>query len=250
MEMHPVHKLFKDAQEVRAYPSGVVEVPAQIQGTSFFPGGTGLWWGGAPVIPPLPVGKVMVLGHDFHSVAGYEWACEHENENLEATTWLHLQALLKRVPIRLEECFFTNIYMGLRKGTATTGPFPGATDAEFVRRCQKFFLHQFAVQQPKLILALGAYVPRFLAPLSQQLAIWSVPSSFPRRDKDKQSIRASVVFNGIAIRPCVVASIVHPCMRNSNVRHRHWYERGLHGDAAELELVKHAAGLAGMKVAS
>lgn len=248
MKRHPVRVLFENSAEVRPYPRGVVEVREQIQGTSFFPGGTGLWWGGARTIPALPVGKVMILGHDFHSVAGYEWSLKHAEENLKTTTWLHLQDLLKRVPIRLEDCFFTNIFLGLRKGAATTGRFPGADDPEFVDRCRKFFLRQMAVQQPRLILALGTYVPQFLAPLSEQLApVWTTPSSFPRRDRDKTSIRTEVVFKNHDRHPCVVASIVHPCMRNSNVRHRHWYERNLHGDAAELALLQHAVDLAGMK---
>ena len=250
MDQHPVHKLFEDSRGVCPYPLGVVKVPAQIQGTSFFPGGTGLWWDGAQVIPALPVGKVMVLGHDFHSESGYEWACAHQEENLNATTWLHLRQLLKRVPIRLDECFFTNIYMGLREGTATTGRFPGASDSEFVGRCRKFFLRQVAMQQPRLILALGAYVPQFLAPLSPQLAAWTLPSSFPKRDKDKTSIREEVIFDGVDVASCVIASIVHPCMRNSNVHRRRWHSRDLHGKEAELELVRHAVNLAGMKGAA
>ena len=248
MTQHPVHVLFKDSTEVRPYPCGVVEVPEQIQGTSFFPGGTGLWWGSARVIPKLPVGKVMILGHDFHSVAGYEWSREHSEENLKTTTWLHLRNLLERVSIRLEDCFFTNIFLGLREGAATTGRFPGADDPKFVDRCRKFFLKQIAVQQPRLVLALGAYVPQFLAPLSEQLAAaWTTPSSFPRRDRDKTSILTKVIFKNLDRHPCVVASIIHPCMRNSNVRHRHWHERNLHGDEAELALVKHAVILASMK---
>lgn len=248
IKQHPVHVLFRDSEKVRPYPLGVVEVPEQIQGTSFFPGGTGLWWGGARVIPALPVGKVMILGHDFHSVAGYEWSLKHVKENLDTTTWLHLRELLQRVPIRLEDCFFTNIFLGLREGAATTGRFPGANNPEFVDRCRKFFLQQVAVQQPRLVLALGAYVPQFLAPLSQQLeAVWTTTSSFSRRDKDKTSIRTKVIFQNVNHRPCVVASIIHPCMRNSNVKHRHWHERNLHGDAAELALLQHAVNLAGMK---
>jgi uracil-DNA glycosylase len=250
MNRHPVHKLFEDSREVCPYPDHVVEVPAQIQGTSFFPGGTGLWWGDAPSIPALPVGKVMILGHDFHSEAGYKWACAHQKENLEATTWLHLRELLGLVPIRLDECFFTNIYMGLREGTATTGRFPGAADSGFVDRCRNFFLRQVAMQQPRLILALGAYVPQFLAPRSRQLSAWTLPSSFSKRDETKTSIREEVIFDGVAIAPCVIASIVHPCMRNSNVHRRRWHSRDLHGKEAELELVRHAVNLAGMKGAA
>ncbi|KNZ33732.1 MAG: hypothetical protein AD742_04725 [Methylibium sp. NZG] len=186
----------------------------------------------------------MVLGHDFHSVAGYEWSRAHQAENLDATTWLHLRNFLNQVSIPFENCFFTNIYMGPREGTAVIGRFPGANDPLFVRRCQQFFLQQIVTQRPRLILALGSHVPPLLAPLSHQLEPWASQSSFPSRDANETSLRENVKFNAVNVLPCVVASIVHPCMRNSNVRHRRW--RNLRGDAAEIALVQHAVRQAGL----
>ena len=113
---HPAHALFAGLDSVIPYPPGVMPVPEQIQGTSFFPGGTGLWHGQTAELPAFPTGGVMVLGHDFHSVQGYEWSRVNQAENLRAPTWRNLRHLLSRVPVQLEQCFFTNIYMGLREG--------------------------------------------------------------------------------------------------------------------------------------
>lgn len=241
---HPAHALFADLQLVMPYPPGVVPVPEQIQGTSFFPGGTGLWCGTSGKIPAFPTGGIMVLGHDFHSVAGYEWSRVNEAENLRTPTWRHLLQLLSRLPVDLERCFFTNIYMGLREGKTTTGPFPGAASPEFVKRCEEFFLLQAAMQRPALILALGAQVPAFLARLSPELASWASLKTFPARDAADGSLVEGVTFGSPSAHSCVVASLVHPSFRPSNIRHRHW--RTFVGDVAELALVREALLRAGV----
>ena len=57
---------------VEPYPKGVVPVPERLPGTAFFPGAAGLWaFDPDAPLPPMPVGGVMVLGHDFYSEAGY-----------------------------------------------------------------------------------------------------------------------------------------------------------------------------------
>jgi uracil-DNA glycosylase len=246
---HPAHVLFAGLQSVMPYPSGVAPVPEQIQGTSFFPGGTGLWHGETGEtgeFPAFPTGGVMVLGHDFHSVQGYEWSRAKQAENLRTPTWRHLLHLLSRVPVRLEQCFFTNIYMGLREGRATTGPFPGAASPGFVKRCEDFFLRQVEVQRPALVLVLGAQVPPFLARLAPKLERWAFFKTFPARDASDSSLIEGVTF-GAMVYPCVVASLVHPSFRPSNIRHRRW--RTFAGDAAELALVSEALHRAGVRSA-
>lgn len=241
---HPVRKLFAKLQSICPYPSGVIAVPEQIQGTSFFPGGTGLWFNETRKLPDLPIGGVMVLGHDFHSVAGYEWSRENEAENLKTPTWRHLLPLLARTSIPLERCFFTNVYMGLRVGKATTGRFPGAASPDFVKRCQMFFLLQITTQQPTLILALGGYVPAFLAPLSAQLTPWGCFKSFRERDAHDAALIRGVSFGCSGVQPCVVASLVHPSFRPSNVHRRSW--GSFAGDAAEVALLQEAVKRAGV----
>ena len=239
---HVVQTLFASIEKsVVPYPPGVEAVPEQILGTSFFPGGTGLWFGDSNVIPKMPIHGVMVLGHDFHSVDGYKWARQHVVENLNNPTWRNVRALLALAEIPLQQCFFTNVYMGLRQGEATTGRFPGAASPAFVQRCRDFFLMQIRLQQPALVLALGSHVPPFLATLAPQLSSWASPGGFRQRDADRTSLQANVQFVD-ECQPCVVASVLHPSLRPSNVRRRSW--QGLVGNEAEVALVKEARGIA------
>jgi len=242
---HSSRRLWSQVRAVEPYPPGVCPVPEQIAGTSFFPGGTGLWCETAPDVPPLPIGGVMILGHDFHSLAGYEESKRNIAENLRSPTWRHLLTLLRAVPISPETCFFTNVYMGLRDGEATTGRFPGSRDPAFVQRCQEFFIRQLQVQRPRLILALGAFVPPFLAPLSPELSGWGECSGFRGLDEAGLSTIAAASF-AQADHGCALVALTHPCLRPANVGRRSW--QSLRGDAAELQMVRHALHLAGLDV--
>lgn len=238
---HPVRKLFTALACLEPYPPGVIAVPKQILGTSFFPGGTGLWCEGSSEVPHFPVGGVMVLGHDFHNIAGYEWSLLNVAENLDSPTWKQLRALLARVPIPLESCFFTNIYMGLREGDATTGRFPGSRCPEFKTRCQRFFIRQIQVQRPRVILALGKWVPGFLASLSPQLSAWTQFRTLRAIDTAGLPLILGVSFKGVSDHECAVVSLVHPCFRPSNIHRRTW--KDLRGDAVELKMLQQAMSL-------
>lgn len=236
--MHPSEKLFKKLQQLELKALGVVPVKKQIQGTSFFPGGVGLWVDRHGKLPQFPIGGVMVLGHDFHSEAGYEKSLKAGGESETLPTWQNLLKLLRRVPISEKQCFFTNCYMGLRQGSGTTGMFPGASDCEFKKDCQNFLLDQLAAQQPKLIITLGNHVPLFLALMSPQLCLWNSHKTFPKRDLARISLLQRVSFTGSAAPPCTVVSIIHPSLRHANIRHRTW--KSTKGDEAELEILRQA----------
>jgi len=203
--MHPVDQLIASMSMVEPYPAGVIRVPARIPGVAFFPGGAGLWDAkvGAPH-PSMPVGGVMVVGHDFHSEAGFRASLEQGTE-VPATqrsgyrsppTWTGLRRLFEAARIPLEQCFFTNAYMGLREGKGTTGRFPGSRDAQYVDRCRQFFLRQLEAQRPSVILTLGRWVPPFLAPLSAQLADWEDSASLQSIDAAGSVVVREVQFSG------------------------------------------------------
>jgi len=239
-------------RDIEPYPDGVVAVPARITGTAFFPGGYGLW---NPrriePPPPLPVGGIMILGHDFHSRAAFERSFEAGGEVTDGprstyrtgSTWRNLLPLLEKAGIRPEECFFTNAYMGLREGDATTGRFPGSRDPQFVARCQRFFITQLRAQQPSIILALGAWVPQFLAPLSAQLSKWRDQRSLDAID-DAGPVVPGTRFDGYD-RECVVVALTHPSLRGPNVRRRR-YEKHVGGEA-ELAMLADARTLSGSR---
>lgn len=241
---HPTHELFEALKCFDVYPPGVVAVPSQIQGTSFFPGGIGLWRPSGEPLPDLPIQQVMVLGHDFHSFVEYEKSLRRGHESLTAATWRSLNKFLGDASIPPTSCFFTNYFMGLREGLTTTGRFPGANDSRFVEHCGRFLLRQLALVQPRLVLVLGAHVPRLLASLSPELQQWRTLDSFWQRDKADSSVVRASFQTGADSFSSVVVSLVHPSLRSANIRHRRW--RTFAGHAAEISMTRHAVELAGI----
>lgn len=215
-------------------------VPAPIPGVAFFPGGFGLWRPDVNLpLPSFPVGGVMVLGHDFHSEAGYEASVERTRESETQPTWRVLLALLREVAIDPSQCFFTNAYMGLRAGIETTGAFPGASDDTFVDHCVAFLGEQIATQRPSLILTLGVNVPPLIARLSPALADWSVARGLKHLDQ-VGPVRTGVRFAVLDREVVSVVALTHPSMRHASVRHRSY--RGRNGHEAELLMLREVLG--------
>ena len=243
---HPVERLFEGLRNVEPYPQGVVTVPERLPGTAFFPGGTGLWHPkpeGPP--PPLPTGGVMVLGHDFYSEAGYRRFLANRGESTRGPTWRNLLALLARVGVQPERCFFTNAYMGLRAGSENTGRFPGSRDPGFVERCRAFLGEQLRAQRPRLILTLGSHVPAVLAPLSEDLAPWLKATSLKALDEAGCPLIPAARFPSVPGLEATVAALVHPSIRWASVLRRRY--GNLEGDAAEAAILKDALRASGMK---
>ena len=243
-EQHPIEYLFNEAQTVEPYPKGVKPVPKMLSGTAFFPGGSGLWlgysgsWYTLSDRPDMPKGKVMILGHNFASEAGYkEIMSLEEQHELDSHTWWNLLDLLQSVDIPPEDCFFTNAFMGLIEGEKNTGEFPGASDQTFVQRCRSFLEKQIEVQKPRLILTLGSWVPWFIEPLSSHLAAWRGYETFGELDASGP-LKNDVRFKGSGEQAVTVVALVHPSMRNSNVRHRRYC--GQTGKDAELKMLQDA----------
>ena len=137
--------------------------------------------------------------------------------------------------IRTSDCFFTNFFVGLRTGKSSVGVFPGAKDPVYVMTCQRLLAKQIDRQRPRLVLVLGAYVPKLIASMSDDLKPWERFDSF--KAIDQQSLAS---FRNVNLRDSdhefSVASLVHPCYRQRNVRNRRW--KNFEGDAAEVNLVK------------
>lgn len=226
---------------VAPYPFGIIPVPEPIKGNAFFPGGSGLWQGKLNELKPtLPIGGIMVLGHDFHSEEGYESSREHGFERLTDPTWRNMLALFREADIDPAHCFFTNFYMGLRaKGQGATGKFPGRKDHSFVSRCNAFFSEQLQYQQPKTIFVLGTQVPPLLAAICAQLLPWANAKSMNDIDKNNAGLQRNVLFpNGHVVNS--VAVLTHPSQRRLNV-HRRRHE-DLRGHEAELQVIRDCVG--------
>jgi uracil-DNA glycosylase len=119
----------------------------------------------------------------------------------------------------------------------TTGRFPGSRDSAFVDRCRAFFVLQLKLQRPRVIVALGAYVPAFLAPLSHELTAWTTGHSFGELDKQDLALVRSATFRS-AEHTCAIVALTHPSLRLANVGRRRWREAT--GHQAELLLIRAA----------
>ncbi len=236
--MHPVDELFDALRMVEPYPAGVLPVPTRLPGTGFFPGGSGLWQGAGNALPPLPVGGVMILGHNLDSERGFAQSVARGGENLNGATWRALTEFLPTaVPgeFVLSRCFFTNFLMGLIPGSSATGAFPGTKDPEFVERCRAFLIRQLQLVRPSLLLVLGTHTPRLLAPLSPGLARWAKSTTFAEIDRQDGAVLCGVSIAGVELS---IVSLTHPSYRRMNVRFRSF--QGLSGEAAELEMIRRA----------
>lgn len=235
---HPVARLWATHHPQHGYPDGVEPVPQPISGLAFFPGGWGLWGAHADEpMPAMPVGGVMVLGHDFHSRSGYDRSFGLGGEPVTLPTWRNLLKVLEEANIPPERCFFTNLYMGLRSGDKTTGVFPGASDDQFRRHCQDFLVKQLSVQRPRLVITLGMRVPPVIAEMSDQLTSWVTGRGIREIDKG-EAFRTHVTFRDLPGFSTTVVAVLHPSLRHASLRHRSY--NGLCGPDAERALLRDA----------
>ena len=153
-----IQKLLDEMQLISSYHPKVGRtektVDKLIDGTAFFPGGTGLWRGENPHGPLpeyFPHAPIMFVAHNFGNKAIYERAVKKEGE-AQYQFWTNLLGYLEHAGVPPEHCFFTNALMGIKLGAAT-GPMPCANGYE--DQCQRFLRFQIKTVRPSYIFALG-----------------------------------------------------------------------------------------------
>jgi len=245
--MHPVDKLFSQLKTVEPYPQGVCGTDERIAGTAFFPGGDGLWKEQKNIErPAMPIGKIMVLGHNFDSVAGFRKSVAHGSENMKSPTWRYLINFLHDTNINPNSCFYTNVYMGLISGGSNVGKFPGSKDKAFVSRCLSYLKEQLAVVQPLVVLVLGIHVPALLANISEELSVWRGIASFRMLDDSGIPKISKVTFSDVHGVSSTVVALTHPSRRDLNVGRRKY--KDFVGSEAEIAMVNEALIETGLKV--
>lgn len=150
----------------------------------------------------------------------------HESTDLGCPTWRNLIKLFNESGIDLKDCFYSNVFIGLRETTSMTGRFPGFKDKSFVQRNVEFLSFQIETMKP---------ASELLAKLSKpNLDSWksggalSVPSI---------GLQKNIRFNEHI---CTCVALEHTSLRHLNVKRRSYKNnRGEHhGNTAEVEMLK------------
>jgi uracil-DNA glycosylase len=221
-------KLFKNINLVEPYPNLVSGIDKMIDLTAFFPGGKGLWKEEESEVFP----SILVLGQDFSTEKEYVIMLQNKVNDLGGSTWRNLRKLFMEADVELLDCFFSNVFMGLRKTDSMTGKFPGFKDQEYVSRNIGFLLFQIDTIKPKLIITLGKYSAELVSKLSDDLNSWRNNKALREPDI---GLKKDVEING-NILTCV--ALEHPSMRMSNVKRRRY--KDFVGNEAEVRMLKDA----------
>jgi hypothetical protein len=225
------------------YPAHVLPIPGRIDGTAFFPGGSGLHLENRDLNSiEFPFGGVMILGHNFDSEPGFKKSYDVGKEQLGRGTWGPLLKLLGAVAIPPEQCFFTNAFMGLCEGSDNKS-YQGRRDPAFRAACLSFLKFQIEIQRPRFILALGLHVPPLLACASPDLTAWKGKAKARSCDPKLflKDLDAALMFNAArfelddgSVHTALVTAIAHPSDRRNGAR------RTLRGFDGEVDLVRMA----------
>jgi len=192
---------------VTVYPEGVertgMAVAELIAGTSFFPGGTGLWRGdisGGDMPVVFPEKPIMFVGHNFDSITAHAAAQRNKGE-VKTKFWNTLKDFLRCAGLDPSDCFFTNALMGLKPGSAT-GPMPPRPDHR--RQCQHFLLRQIEIVNPRALVTLGGdsekqrarafELSRSRPRLSHRAVMHPSTRPFQRRPNDAEWLKAQAAL--------------------------------------------------------
>ena len=135
-----------------------------IDGTAFFPGGTGLWRGrtsGGPMPLQFPEKPVMFIAHNFGNLASLQDAIRDKGEahSAFANLWTTLLDFIGHAsPLAPSESFFTNALMGL-KPDDRSGKMPSC--AAYESQCLHFLSRQIQIVDPRAIIILGGDAATF-----------------------------------------------------------------------------------------
>ena len=212
MRLPQVDELFRTMRDtVTDYPSGCVASPGSIAGTSFFPGGDGLYKGETTRSPSWPAGKILLLGNDWGTKQTFDAMGTHE---MNGSTWRGLLSFLTGPlaarDLSPSDVFYSNVFMGLRTSGKSTGVCPGRRDPTFRSRCAAFTIEQIKTLRPRLILTIGKWAPDALAPLSPQLGSWKFASDETWRVIDRHGpLQNAVTFAGIPEFDTMVCALTH-----------------------------------------
>ncbi|WP_312648946.1 uracil-DNA glycosylase family protein [Aminipila sp.] len=200
-----------------------------INETAFYPGGRGLWlYDKTDVFP-----KILVLGQDFSTEKYYYDFLNKRKKDTDSPTWKNLIKLFNEASINMQNCFFSNVFMGLRKTDSMTGKFPGLKDQEFKKRNIEYLKYQIEIIKPRLIITLGKFAAELLSSAANKgLENWS---HFKALRLEENALKYNVIFGEHS---CTCLAINHPSMRHLNIKRCKY--KDCVGNDAEIMMLKDA----------
>ena len=224
-EYRPSLELDKLRKMLRSLPEspGVLRLNCEIPGfPNFFPGGRGYRG------PEFPKNPVMFIGHNFDTDIGFKKSVERGHEDyLKMKTWVNMLGsfLPAADGLKLEECFFTNFYLGAmihpeprpgeKKKTTNTGTF---RCSEIYRTaCTSALKTQIHIVRPRAIALLGGNVPPAFA------EAFPVFKRHLGADLSQTQLKQPQCGHRIQLSPdltCQVVCLVHPANPRSLESHR------------------------------
>ncbi len=208
-------ELFEIAMKKITYgESGMTPIKNQ-KSIGFFPAGSGFWEGKETLLNDK---TVLILGQDFNNEVEFE-KYEKDKEKSEDPdknkTWRNLKTLLSELQIKLDDCFFSNVYMGLRKGNLSNkGACPGVQNEAYRVSCEEFLKNQINAVEPSLIILLGFEPLKAIRKVfPKELAEWNNVKTTSEivLSNDKQVIVANINNKNVK-----VAFVIHPSMNATN----------------------------------
>ena len=190
-----VKELVTSMHEIVIDYGDLVQTPATIKGlvpgTSFFPGGSGLWCGEKPNGPLpefFPKSPVMFVGNYWFNENGFKQAKSRGQEDVNQSTgfWASMRAYLKACQLDPRDCFFTNSLMGLTPGNGSaTGRLTG-DGPNFRKECRIFFGAQIRIVKPRVVALMGNHAQEELGGVTFNFPTVGIPHPSSLRTKPNQ----------------------------------------------------------------
>ncbi|MFO7597809.1 MAG: hypothetical protein R6W92_15880 [Desulfocurvibacter africanus] len=141
----------------------------------------------------------------------------------------------------LRAAFFTNCYAVMIDRIKNTGQTPGWLKSSFAGECQAFLNKQVLFQKPKLIVALGGFVPEFIAE-SGAVKAWKGCQKL-EMVRSKDQLQRGLFREDGQVHECQIVSILHPSYAGN---YKKLYGDHEAGKQIEIDLLSKAKMLAGL----
>jgi len=142
--------------------------------------------------------------------------------------WTGMYRLLEAARVDVSDCFFTNAFVGLRRGGNPQGTLALGRAMEFKNWCTAFLGEQVRLMRPRAVAVMGRPAWRFVGRMSADLSGWL------DRDVLPEPVRTT-----LAGRPTVAVPLLHPSGQG-RFMHRRGY-RTLDGAVASEAALLHLA---------